>query len=536
MLKGILLILIIILSVQSFGQLRNFESVGLNVSEDINLPSLESYKVKQDRSGNIWICTDGGVVKYDGNESYTFTVEDGLLNNVVFDIYEDYKGRIWFLGMKNELCYYFENKIHPYPYNNQLKELFKNGNFVWKSIYVDEEDNLYYSLFSKGIKKIDNKGKISTFHQKKGITINKFKRNDLISILTSNSYTDDSLNYLFDYELYYNDNREVVHFDKINNSLHPPLALEGTNYYLLFGSLFAEGNKEPIFNELNYFQKFHDKLIISTRKGFFLVQPNNKNFSKVSKTYLPGKFITSTCLDSEGGLWISTLEDGVYYFSTMHLESLEFFSKTENDNILQISSFNNSVLALTYDKIYTISKDTVNRYSYENNFNRMVPFDNEIHLFCTSQLKLESIDHFTHHTYARDAKVFGNKIYYSNPDKLMSFNTRNNSVEIIMSKTIDERFTYAGYLEIIDTSEFLVSDINNLYLIENKTITKVFRDSLDIKAIQKVNSDSIYVLDRTAGIYIYSIKNKTLTPHLVLNKLLPKADYNNFTIHDSTFL
>lgn len=72
------------------------------------LPSSETYFVFQNSKGFIWICTDRGVVKFDGSKKKVFTKKDGLTDDVVFKVYEDFKGRIWFITYNGLLCY-FEN-------------------------------------------------------------------------------------------------------------------------------------------------------------------------------------------------------------------------------------------------------------------------------------------------------------------------------------------------------------------------------------------------------------------------------------------
>lgn len=56
------------------------------------LPSSETYFIHQDRKGYIWICTDRGVVRYDGSKKKIYTKKDGLSDDVVFKVYEDFKG------------------------------------------------------------------------------------------------------------------------------------------------------------------------------------------------------------------------------------------------------------------------------------------------------------------------------------------------------------------------------------------------------------------------------------------------------------
>ena len=50
----------------------------------------------QDKIGNLWIGTAGGVSKYDGKSFTHFTEKEGLSNNTVWSILEDKGGNLWF--------------------------------------------------------------------------------------------------------------------------------------------------------------------------------------------------------------------------------------------------------------------------------------------------------------------------------------------------------------------------------------------------------------------------------------------------------
>lgn len=50
----------------------------------------------EDRDGNLWFATAfQGLIRYDGTEFVTFTIEDGLGSNTVRDIIEDSDGVLW---------------------------------------------------------------------------------------------------------------------------------------------------------------------------------------------------------------------------------------------------------------------------------------------------------------------------------------------------------------------------------------------------------------------------------------------------------
>mgnify|MGYP000462865532 CR=1 FL=1 len=533
MFPRVLIFIAFIISIHSFGQDNAFEKLGLNVSKDLNLPSLETYKVKQDKAGNIWVCTDAGVVKYDGNESQLITVDDGLKSNVIFDIYEDYKGRIWFLGMSNKLCYFHEGKIHPYKFNKQIVNVIKNSNLIWKSIYLDKNDNLYFSLFSIGIHKIDNHGNHEMISKKPGISIHQFDEKLQISLKTSTN-PKDSINFRNKYEFFYNNKREIRTFSEINNIIQNPIQFNNKILYILFSRLYLEGYSEPLLENVNYVQVYGNGLIISTPHGCLITEINKGKLIKKKDLILPNNFITSTCLDNNKGLWISTLQGGIYYFPSLNLEKIKELPSKKKENIQQILPYQNSILGLTISELYQIDNDTSITHTYKKSFNKIHVHQSQIHLFCIGQSQLEKKDMFFYNSFARDVKSFGDKVYFTSSDKVHSFNPKNMVLDTLISRGTDQNFSYCKKLEVIDSSKFLVSTINHLYLIKNNKINQTISSSINVKTMLKKNADTILILDRNKGVYTYSIKNKELHSMDGINELLPKLDYQTLNVQDHT--
>jgi len=112
------------------------------------LPSTEVYHVIQDHLGYIWIATDAGVSRFDGYDFQNFTTKEGLSDNTVFGLYEDHRGRIWFRPMSGKLCYYDEGRIHIIPAADTLSKII--GSTVIGSMYVDAQDTLWVGCESKG--------------------------------------------------------------------------------------------------------------------------------------------------------------------------------------------------------------------------------------------------------------------------------------------------------------------------------------------------------------------------------------------------
>ncbi|MBS3914680.1 MAG: histidine kinase [Bacteroidetes bacterium] len=90
---------------------------------DNGLPSSEVYKVIKDPKGNLWFCTDRGLVIYD---SYKFVVLKGENADRIFYSGEfDKNGIGWFVSQNNNYYKYINGKLMPFEYNSILRKNFK---------------------------------------------------------------------------------------------------------------------------------------------------------------------------------------------------------------------------------------------------------------------------------------------------------------------------------------------------------------------------------------------------------------------------
>ena len=59
------------------------------------------YGYTQDRSGNIWLGTSAGVLKYNGKSFQAFSTDNGLVDNNIWKLLEDREGNMWFASKSN---------------------------------------------------------------------------------------------------------------------------------------------------------------------------------------------------------------------------------------------------------------------------------------------------------------------------------------------------------------------------------------------------------------------------------------------------
>lgn len=89
----------------TFGGIIKYDgSVFTDVTKDVSQGRF--FSLLEDKLGQLWFGSIGsGVFRYDGHAFQNFTTDDGLLNNEVVCIYEDRDGHIWF-GVNGGVSHY----------------------------------------------------------------------------------------------------------------------------------------------------------------------------------------------------------------------------------------------------------------------------------------------------------------------------------------------------------------------------------------------------------------------------------------------
>lgn len=98
-----------------------------------------------DREGNIWIATEGGLLKYkDDREIAHYTVQDGLHNDKIINLHFDRGGNLW-LGTFDGLAKFKGGKFTDFAeFENSPK------GFV-RTIYEDADGILWFGTYSDGL-------------------------------------------------------------------------------------------------------------------------------------------------------------------------------------------------------------------------------------------------------------------------------------------------------------------------------------------------------------------------------------------------
>lgn len=290
-----------------------------NITQQDGLPSNTVYDVMQDSRGFLWVATENGLARYNGfrfreyeNNSVRATSASNLL--------EDDRGRIWLHNFFGEILY-----VTP-DLSTDLRKLdaweqryatgFPNLQFYQDTLYVISNENLFqYAPETHGWDVIRFPDALNFNHM----------------IITAEGQR---------WVCYSNTEQLIVRplgeagFQyKIDRSVYPlaynlPRLIEWKGNLLLYENrlkrLFSlkDGIVEDITDIFQTDQKsirmirnFGDSLLVFLKPDGVEIYQNDQ-----MTQLLPGKNVSSFTVDREGGYWVGTLNEGLFYIPNIHTQ------------------------------------------------------------------------------------------------------------------------------------------------------------------------------------------------------------------------
>ena len=287
----------------------------------------------------MWFCTDRGLVRYGGQKFEVYDRSNGLLNSVVFNCFEERPDRIWVNDIANSLCYFnplqYPIRFYPYPYNDSLHEAFGRfgGSEFIRNIWHDGSGSIHITLLrGTGKVVVDNKGNWEI-------------KNRIL-------FTQERHAAHFDQDLRINLNREEGEFTLFSEFVPPGespgdiiVSSNGVeidtdkdkDYSFVVHSMYGvsdfETRKDTVYfivgkylfkyvdSEVNVIELGSEALkitlaetgeiYVTTYYGCYVLDSN----LNIRELLLPNQRSTDAFFDNEGGLWIATAENGIYYIA-----------------------------------------------------------------------------------------------------------------------------------------------------------------------------------------------------------------------------
>ncbi|MBI1768249.1 MAG: hypothetical protein HYR67_07735 [Bacteroidetes bacterium] len=321
-----------------------------NYSVPEGLPSSETYDVFQDSKGFMWFATDNGVVRFDGYDMTVFGTADGLEDPVVFGIMEDHRGRIWFRTYSGRLFFYENGKIVRYKCNDLLVKACSKT--IMSSMFMDTKEQLWFAS-SRLFGRIDRKGNFfadSVSYQKIY-----YKTIEKGYILGNSLWPkkDEFPNFIIDGKVFPLDVDLNSHHSTVNRSViwREKLYITSNNLIFEYDGISLKKVSSGPAPIISISKDCEDNLWV----GYYNIgayRYKTQEFKNPWKPdFLKKKSVSQILFDTEGGLWVTTLENGVFYVPDMNLE---LQARSDSSKVMSVLASDEEVISGTYNGTVTI--------------------------------------------------------------------------------------------------------------------------------------------------------------------------------------
>lgn len=326
------------------------------------LPSNVVYDIYEDSKGFIWFCTDQGISRYDGSVFQNYSIKDGIPDTEIFRIREDKQQRYWLVCYNRKACYLKHGEIYTSENDALCRQLEAEG-IAYDELFTDRDGN--ECLVGKRIV-ILRPGppylEVLEHIALPGGRLRHFRINGNDCIMATNGLY--NINTGFRQEMGY---AEVASYDGCSLFTSASTAKgQKINQWRFRGDSLFLVKKLQVpgrLYQIGPFEKGGMKLC--TSKGVLI------HYSLSEKMISDPGFPTSVPVnnmrvDSKGNRWLSTLNDGVYFVPVNGGWIIDQSSGLVKSNILSILlTRKGDVIAGDDDgHVYRIQKDsTIQIYS-----------------------------------------------------------------------------------------------------------------------------------------------------------------------------
>ena len=333
---ALVLLLILFSTAESKSETVKFK----NYSVADGLANSTVYFIFQDTRGFMWLATESGVNRFDGQRFELFTMDHGLSDNEVLKIQEDSRGRIWFLTLNGKLSYFYKNKFYNPVNDATLRKAVSAGSFV--SFFEDTHHNIWLSTNENLILKIGTDNSVhfyqSEYKSFSNCYINQtadgnilaFSKEDIF-MLKDGNFAAISAKYL---PL---SPKSVMNSGRDSTLMF--LSAEGIVEYKNRG--FRLGRRLQGIENISAGNFLIDNLgklwLSSMGKGIFIFTDSGLS----RQNYLKDQTITHIMKDFQGNIWVSTVGKGVFmlpFYSrhSTHLTTEDGLSSNVINSVIKV--------------------------------------------------------------------------------------------------------------------------------------------------------------------------------------------------------
>lgn len=262
--------------------------------------------VLQDEKGYVWLGTESGISRFDGENFINYQPEDGTAEKSVKVIFKDSKNNLWFGHKAGNITHYDGQDFSVHPVSDTI------GKADITSIIEDGDGNLWISTHGDGIFRLRQNHADSL-----DTNILHFKGKEIGDrIFGATKFSNDSIYFITEAQIK-KFNPEDTSFTKY----HP----KGLTSYWQITSLFEDSKGDV------WFGTFHGGLYRLKHENDSMVIYDSE------RDGLANNWISYITEDSEGNIWVGTWEGGITRFTDGKLKTFNNSNGLEDEKIRSIT-------------------------------------------------------------------------------------------------------------------------------------------------------------------------------------------------------
>lgn len=297
----------------SYFLLKSQEPNFISYTSENGLPSSTIYRVAEDHDGFLWFTSPMGLSQFDGKRFKNYTTDDGLPDNEILHHYVDSQNRIWLAAFSGDLAYYQDGKFYNPGNTPFLKEASSNSfAYVFRE---DKEGKIWVGTREDGLVLID------------GEEVYRFPKEDSSQIARA-TYIGEFGDSIFvmgfnignpeHYPILFGQNKRFqTRFFEENSGGGVGFLNHDYSYRTILPSQFGSIVWDSLpFNEevrLIYTDSGGNLWVATSREGILFYAKTENGFQTPPKHYLKNNTVGDLEEDFQGGIWITTLDEGVFH-------------------------------------------------------------------------------------------------------------------------------------------------------------------------------------------------------------------------------
>lgn len=247
------------------------------------LPQSKVYDVVQDHSGYLWLATESGISRFDGENFTTYNSESGLAEGGIKALLKDEKGIVWMGHVSGGITMYHENHFSIHPLGQFIRAEIT-------SLLMDKDTVLWVATYGDGLYRIDNPYELDP----ENVKYEQYKGKRLSDRVITGMVTNDG-------KVFFITDTGIKIYNKEENSFdgYNP---EDLVTYFAFTSIHEDSRGDI------WLGTYHG--------GLYRYLKDQKKFKIYdARDGLANNWISTISEDSEGNVWVGTWGGGITKFS-----------------------------------------------------------------------------------------------------------------------------------------------------------------------------------------------------------------------------